>query len=221
MLGELLLIQKQPQAAIAPLEEALNLNPQPGSILQLLAQAYQQMPNSDQALQQLEAKVADPKSPPILSLVLATVYEQQQKFDQAINLYNSLLAQNLFADLTRNNLAYLMAEHQPTADNLVRAKKLSAETLEENPEDPTFLDTMGWITGKQGKYAQAKNFLEKALKRAPDQPAILYHLGWCEAKLGETGAARTALQKALDSKASFMERDAAQKLLDSLPPGGN
>jgi Tfp pilus assembly protein PilF len=191
------------------------------SALQLLALAYQQMPNSDQALQQLEAKVADPKSPPILSLVLATVYEQQQKFDQAINLYNSLLAQNLFADLTRNNLAYLMAEHQPTADNLVRAKKLSAETLEENPEDPTFLDTMGWITGKQGKYAQAKNFLEKALKRAPDQPAILYHLGWCEAKLGETGAARTALQKALDSKASFMERDAAQKLLDSLPPGGN
>ena len=79
MLGELLLVQKQPQAAIAPLEEALTLNPRQVSALQLLALAYQQMPNSDKALQQLEAKVADPKSSPIFSLALATIYEQQQK----------------------------------------------------------------------------------------------------------------------------------------------
>ena len=78
MLGELLLIQKQPQAAVAPLEEALRLNPRQVSSLQLLAMAYQQMPNTDQALQQLEAKVADPKSSPILSLVLATVYERHK-----------------------------------------------------------------------------------------------------------------------------------------------
>ena len=221
MLGELLLVQKQPQAAVAPLEEALTLNPRQVSALQLLALAYQQMPNSDKALQQLEAKVADPKSSPIFSLVLATVYEQQQKFDKAINLYNSLLARNLFTSLARNNLAYLMAEHQPTAENLARAQKLSSETLEENPEEPSFLDTMGWVLCKQEKYAQAKTYLEKALEHAPDQPAMLYHLAWCEAKLGETAAARAALQKALDSKTKFMERDAAQKLLDSLPPEGN
>ncbi len=221
MLGELLMSQNQPQAAIAPLQEALNLNPQPGAALQLLALAYQKMPNSDQALQQLEAKVADPKSSPIFSLVLATVYEGQQKFDQAMNLYNSLLARNLFADLARNNLAYLMAEHQPTAANLARARELSSETLDENPEDPTFLDTMGWVKGKQGKYLRAKTLLEKALTHAPDQPTMLYHLGWSEAKLGETAAARAALQKALESKNKFAERDAAQKLLDSLPAGGN
>lgn len=220
LLGELLLVQKQPQAAIAPLEEALNLNPRQVSALQLLALAYQQLPNADHALQQLEAKVGDPKSSPIFSLVLATVYERQQKVDQAINLYNSLLAQNLFSSLARNNLAYLMAEHQPTANNLARAQKLSAETLEDNPEEPSFLDTMGWILCKQEKYAQAKTYLEKASAHAPGQPAMLYHLGWCEAKQGETAAARAALQKALDSKTKFMERDAAQKLLDSLPAGG-
>ena len=220
MVGELLLVQKQPQAAIAPLEEALSLNPQQVSALQLLALAYQQMPNSGQAVQQLAAKAADPKSSPIFSLVLATVYEQQKQFDQAIDLYNSLLARNLFPDLARNNLAYLLAEHRPTAENLDRARKLSSETLEENPDEPSFLDTMGWVLVKQEKYAKAKTFLEKALTRAPDQPAMLYHLGVCEAKLGETAAARANLQKALDSKARFMERDAAQKLLDSLPAAG-
>ena len=214
------MVQKQPQAAVAPLEEALNLNPRQVSALQLLALAYQQMPNADKALEELEAKVADPKSSPIFSLVLATVYEQQQKIDKAINLYNSLLARNLFASLARNNLAYLMAEHQPTAENLARAQKLSSETLEENPEEPSFLDTMGWVLSKQEKYAQAKTYLEKAVEHAPDQPAILYHLAWCEAKLGETAAARGALQKALDRKTKFKEWDAAQKLLDSLPAQG-
>jgi len=67
LLGDLLLSKKQPQAAVAPLEEALNLNPQQVSALQLLAQAYQQMPDADLALQQLEAKVGDPKSSPFLS----------------------------------------------------------------------------------------------------------------------------------------------------------
>ena len=79
---------------------------------------------------------------------------------------------------------------------------------------------MGWVLCKQEKYVLAKTYLEKASEHAPGQPAMLYHLGWCEAKLGETAAARATLQKALDSKTKFMERDAAQKLLDSLPAGG-
>jgi hypothetical protein len=66
----------------------------------------------------------------------------------------------------------------------------------------------------------AKTYLEKASAQAPGQPATLYHLAWCEAKLGDSAAARAALQKALDSKTKFMERDAAQKLLDSIPAGG-
>ena len=217
MLGELLLVQNQPQAAIAPLEEALTLNPRQVAALQLLSRAYEQMPNSDKALQQLEAKVADPKSSPILSLVLASVYERQHQFNKAINLYNSLLARNLFASLARNNLAYLLAEHQPSPESLARAQKLSSETLEEHPEEPSFLDTMGWILGKQGKYAQAKTSLEKALEQAPGQPAILYHLAWCEAKLGEKAAARAALQKALESKTKFAEQGRGPKAAGQPP----
>ena len=57
------------------------------------------------------------------------------------------------------------------------------------------------------------------MEHATNQPAMLYHLAFCEAKLGETAAARATLQKALGSKSKFTERDAAQKLLDSLPPG--
>ena len=43
------------------------------------------------------------------------VYEKQQKLDQAINSYESLLARNLFTSAVRNNLAFLMAEPWPEA----------------------------------------------------------------------------------------------------------
>ena len=86
-------------------------------------------------------------------------------------------------------------------------------------KEPSFLDTKGWILSKQGQYAQAKSFLEKAVGKAPENPALLYHLGWCEAKLGENVRAREALHKALALKKDFPDRAAAEKLLESLPPG--
>jgi hypothetical protein len=55
------------------------------------------------------------------------------------------------------------------------------------------------------------------LEHSPEQPPLLYHLGWCEAKLGEPQAARAALQKALAAKGVFVEREEAEKLLNSLP----
>ncbi|MFA4902022.1 MAG: tetratricopeptide repeat protein [Desulfobaccales bacterium] len=220
MLGELLLVQKQPEAAIAPLEEALTLNPRQVTSLQLLALAYHQMPDPAKAVQQLEAKVADPKASPIFALVLGSVYEQDKKYDKAINLYNSLLARNLFTPLARNNQAFLIAEHDATPDNLARAQKLISQNLEDYPEEPSFLDTMGWVLCKQGNYVEAKTYLEKAVEKVPNQSSILYHLAWCEAKLGEAAAARENLQKAVDSKSKFPEREEAQKLLESLPAGG-
>jgi tetratricopeptide (TPR) repeat protein len=220
-LGELLIIQKQPQAAIAPLEAAIALNPRQTSTLQLLALAYQQMPDREKALQQLEEKVADPKASPLFALVLGTIYEQEHKYDKAINLYNSLLARNLFTPLASNNQAYLIAEYEPTPENLARAQKLISQALEDYPEEPSFLDTLGWVLCKQGNYVEAKTNLEKALEHARNnQPAILYHLSWCQAKLGEVAAARENLEKALDRKGKFPQREEAQKLLDSLPQKG-
>ena len=214
-LGEVLLAQKQPQAAVAPLEEALKLNPNQTQALQLLAIAYNEQPDQEKVLRQLEERVADPKTPPYYSLVLSMLYEQQQKFDKAIELYNKLIVHDLYPSLARNNLAYLLAEHQPTPENLARAVKLASEAVEETPGDARILDTMGWVTCKQGDFAKGKPFLEKAVAQSPT-PTVLYHLGWCAAKLGETGKARENLQKALEAKGTFPEKAAAEKLLESL-----
>jgi tetratricopeptide (TPR) repeat protein len=217
ILGEVLLVQNQPQAAAAALEEALNLNPKQSPALRLLTIAYLQEGDADKVIGRLEEMVANPKTPSVYFLVLASLYEKQQKFDKAISLYNSLIERDLFPVLARNNLAYLLAEHRPTPENLNRALKLSYESLEDQPDEPGVLDTYGWINCKKGDYAKGRPYLEKAVAQSPDQPTLLYHLGWCAAKLGEIQPARDALQKALAAKGEFADRQEAEKLLKSLP----
>ncbi|MCX5891910.1 MAG: tetratricopeptide repeat protein [Deltaproteobacteria bacterium] len=215
MLGELLLVQKQPAAAAPVLEQAIALDPNPQT-LRLLIAAYLQEPDLQLVLSRLEARAADPKEPPYNFLVLSALYEEKKDYAKAKDLYEQMLTRDLFPAIARNNLAYLLAEHFSTPENLDRAVKLSTESLEENPEEPGFLDTMGWILGKRGEYAKAKTYLEQATEKSPKNPALAYHLGWCEAKLGETAKAQETLKKALGLKADFPERADTQKLLDSL-----
>ncbi len=218
MLGELLLTQKQPEAAAKVLEEAVAQNPNPQN-LRLLTVAYLQQPSQDLLMQRLEEQAADSQAPPYKLLILSKFYEQKKDFDKSMALYETMLTRDLMPVLTRNNLAYLLAEHYPTPENLERALKLSSEALEEDSDEPSLQDTMGWILCKRGEYAKARPFLEKAVVSPPDSPTRLYHLGWCEGKLGETAKAQEMLKKALALKSEFAERAEAQKLLESLAAG--
>lgn len=218
LLGELLLAQKQYPAAVSVLEQAIALDPNP-RMLRLLIAAYMREADQQQVLSRLEERITDPKAPAYNFLILSALYEEKKEFDKAKNLYETMLTRDIFPALSRNNLAYLLAEHFPTPENLTRALQLSSESLEENPEEPGFLDTMGWVLCKRGEYAKAKTYLEQAVDKAPKNTALIYHLGLCEAKLGETAKARETLKKAFDLKPDFPERAEAQKLLDSLAAG--
>ncbi len=217
ILGEVLLAQNQPEAAAAALEEALTLNPNDPAALGLLIRAYEGSPDTAKIMQKLERKAEDPQAPFFYALALAQLYERQRQGDKAIALYNRLLERRVAPMVVKNNLAYLLAEYQPTPENLARAQKIATETLDNSPEDPRLLDTLGWIYCRQKNYAEAKKYLEKAVDKFPKHPVLQYHLGFCVAKLGDTAAARTALEKALAAKDSFPEREAAEKLLQSLP----
>jgi tetratricopeptide (TPR) repeat protein len=220
ILGEVYLIQKQPEAAATALEEALTLNPNDSQALGLLIRAYLGMSDKAKAMQQLTQKAEDPKAPVFYAMALAQIYEHQRQGDKAIALYNHLLERPMSPAVIKNNLAYLLAEYQPTPENLARAQKMASEILDNNPEDPRLLDTLGWIYCKEKKYPEAKKYLERAVEKSPKHPVLQYHLGFCAAQLGDTVLARSSLEKALAFKGNFPEREEAQKLLQGLPASG-
>jgi tetratricopeptide (TPR) repeat protein len=220
LLGEVYLIQKQPEAAVAPLEEALTLNPNDTQALGFLIRAYLGMPDKAKMMQQLVQKAEDPKAPVFYAMALAQIYEQQRQGDKAIALYKSLLERPVSPAIIKNNLAYLLAEYEPTPENLAQAQKMASEILDDNPEDPRLLDTLGWIYCKEKKYSEAKKYLERAVEKAPKHPVLEFHLGFCAAQLGDTALARSSLEKSLAFQGTFPEREEAQKILQGLPAAG-
>ena len=134
-------------------------------------------------------------------------------YNKATEVYNKMIERNIFLNLAKNNLAYLLATQMPSPENYERALKLVTEALDESPDDPNILDTKGWILCQQGDYRQAATYLEQALEAAPNNPTVQYHLSFCQAKLGDVGKAKETLEKLLETKAKFPERATAETLL--------
>ena len=67
--------------------------------------------------------------------------------------------------MVMNNYAYLLATHN---GDLRKAEQLSQITIREEPENPVYLDTYGWIMHLQGQEQLALFYLEKALRNTTE-----------------------------------------------------
>lgn len=73
-----------------------------------------------------------------------------------------------------NNYAYYLSLRK---SNLEKALKMSGETLKQSPNDPSYLDTYGWILYQMGKAEEAGKHVGKALEKSPNDPDLLEHMG--------------------------------------------
>lgn len=94
-----------------------------------------------------------------------------------------------------NNYAYYLSERNV---RLSEAEKMSARSLQIQPNTSTFLDTYGWILYKEGKYNDAKNYIQKAIDAdGANADATLYeHLGAVYYRLNNIDKAVQLWQKA-------------------------
>ncbi len=72
-----------------------------------------------------------------------------------------------------NYLAFLWAQN---SINLDRALEYSRRALAAKPDDPAYLDTLGWVLFRQGKLEQALVPVTRAAEKADDEE-IAFHLG--------------------------------------------
>lgn len=73
-----------------------------------------------------------------------------------------------------NYLAYMWAEK---GIHLDQALEYSQHSLDCDPDNGAFLDTLGWIMYKQDQFAEALVCLQSAYYFMPDDPTIMEHLG--------------------------------------------
>lgn len=106
-----------------------------------------------------------------------------------------------------NDLGYLYADQ---GQQLERAEQMIKKALASDPENGAYLDSMGWVLFKQGKYAEALPHLEKAVKAAAGSgdETIWDHLGDAYSHLQQPAKALEAWKKALESAKASSRPDA-------------
>lgn len=93
---------------------------------------------------------------------------------------------------------------------------MSEKSLKLRPDEPSFLDTYGWILYKMGKYEQARDYIQRALDLSTGSNATLWdHLGDVYYRLGQHDKAKSSWQKAIDQGAEKPE-DMERKIKEGL-----
>lgn len=94
-----------------------------------------------------------------------------------------------------NYLGYMWAER---GVNLAEAEEYIRRAVDLEPDNPAYLDSLGWVLYQQGRYHEALAPLERAAQLAAGEPdaAIEEHLGDALQKLGRRSEAIKAWERA-------------------------
>ena len=117
-----------------------------------------------------------------------------------------------------NDLGYLWADR---GKNLQRAEKMIRKAVKAQPENPAYLDSLGWVLFRLGKFDKAVTHLEKAVTNPSGSDATIWdHLGDCYHRLGKIENAKDAWQKALDDakKQSTPDKKMIERIEQKLKP---
>jgi Tfp pilus assembly protein PilF len=92
------------------------------------------------------------------------------------------------------------------SEDLDKAADLSQQSLEIEPDTPSFLDTYGWILYLQENYEEALEFLTLAVENGGNSADIFEHLGFAHKSVGNTEEAISYFQKAIAEQPDLAEK---------------
>jgi Flp pilus assembly protein TadD len=212
--AELLASQGRFDAAIDAFRSSIQAEPiwAPGYHGLALAQIAANHP--DDAVKTLQQGVDKTQGASTLIGDLGALYERLGRPNDAIALYEGVLAKNPNSPVVINNLAILLVNYRSDADSLARAQKLADRLASSSLVD--VIDTRGWIKYKSGDFFGAEALLQQAVDKAPDSPELHYHLGMAQLRSGETEPAEQNLETALRSTKPFSGMDQARAELARL-----
>ncbi len=154
----------------------------------------------------------NPQDPAPL-LDLGSLFIRRHRHDRAISCLEKVIALDPDHPQANNNLAWALAEAN---SDLEKAKRLAVKATTLAPQDPSALDTLGWVCYKRREYDEAITALERSLRLRPDSATTHYHLAVALCAAGKPAEGSKHLRAALRSQAQFPEKEQAQRLLDQI-----
>ena len=148
----------------------------------------------------------DPRPGTLLPFLLET----ENRADEAKQVARQTLAARPDDTDAMNNLAFLLAQ---TGDSLDEAMKLAQAAVHKSPNNPAYLDTLGYVYLKRDRNDDALEIFTNLIRKYPNDPACAYHTAMAWYQKGDRARAKILLSHALELRPSKDIQVAAADLL--------
>jgi tetratricopeptide (TPR) repeat protein len=197
--------------AVAAFKEGIDLAPDEPVRSVLLIQGYSAAGRHKDALDAAEkARVKFPQDTTVL-YQLGAALDRAGRQGESEKVFRDVIARDPLDAGALNYLGYMLAEHGTSLDEAVT---LIQRALKIEPDNPSFLDSLGWTYVQQGKLDSADPPLTTAAAKLPRNSVIQDHLGDLRQKQNRHAEAIAAWQKALVGDGEAIERARIQKKID-------
>jgi tetratricopeptide (TPR) repeat protein len=193
----------KPEQGIALLEEALKKNADEPTAYVALAQVYSEADRGAQAVKVLQDAQAKFPSDTNVTFELGAAFDKQKKFAESEAAFRQLLARDPENAAALNYLGYMLAERGERLDESVSFVK---KALQLEPENGSFLDSLGWAYFKADKLDLAEDSLRRAAEQLQTNSVIQDHYGEVLMKLGRLDEAIAAFTRALAGDGDSIDR---------------
>ncbi len=141
-------------------------------------------------------------------LSMADLYSDAGRPDDALKTLETAVTRFPADANVLNYLGYVLAERGTRLDESIR---LITRALEIDPDNPSYLDSLGWAHFKRGDLTQAETHLAKAAEGLPRNSVVQDHYGDLLSKRGKHDEAIAAWTKALEGDGEDIGRATVEK----------
>ena len=198
----------KPDQAFAVLEGVTQKRQNDPDAFIALAELYSDAGRGPQAVKVLQDAQAKFPNESSISFELAAVFEKQKKFAEAEAVFRQLLAREPDHAGALNYLGYMLAER---GERLNESVELIQRALKLDPDNGSYLDSLGWAYFKAGKFDLAAEHLKKAADQLVTNSVVQDHYGDALARLGRYDQAIAAWTRALAGDLDSIDRSDVDK----------
>ncbi len=194
--------------AVKLLEDAVAARPDSRDYVVGLADLYTDQKRADDALRTLEQARKTFGDDEALTMRMVTAYETGGRFADAEKELRRMMSDDPLNATAMNSLGYLLADR---GLRLAEAVDLAQRAVKIEPDNPAYLDTLGWALFRQGKVDEADAPLSRAAGMLLGNSVIQDHHGDVLARRGKNAEAIAAWERALTGDGDQIDRAAIEK----------
>ncbi len=148
-----------------------------------------------------------------VTFMRGAMYERQKDFEKAEAEFRKVLARNPENASALNYLGYMLADRNV---RLEESFQMIKKAVDLDPGNAAYLDSLGWIYFRMGKFHEAELALKQALQRMSKDPTIHDHLGDVYFEQGDLRQAVIAWDLALKEWKSNAPSERDAELISNL-----